>query len=593
MVLATTANLVWRDINTPYYPGTSTLTPTVWSTVPWNPLSMPSKEVLARQAAGKARKIARKACDLCRSRRMQCTFPVDSSAACQRCLQHAVPCTFLMNRKPRGPPSRHVAEARQRAAAVISQPEPLPLPLGVVGVAHLLPEPVFQAVINDFLFRVYPLVPFIHMPRFKAQLAARNFETDPAFFRLCVALCAITVASLPRNLAMYGSTGYRDAIGMVDRASQLITCSYMTTMPSWQDEPSAERLNISILEAVAFLYVGRIKTGYLHMGDAIQCCRDLGLCRSDTYQGLDPVGVELRKRLFWLLFISQVHDRMDDLVPRSGLSYYPRQTDWEFLLPKGLSDEELSGDGSPDVGSTPVISGFVALVKLYIAVFDHLEEFFPCTSPMHVLSPGGVAGRVLRGVETYSNQAQVQSTFPMLDSLLQVTQRLNTVVDQLPEALRLPRDGERMFATDDDTLPAFQPNHQFRAMSANIHMTAIYLQSILLEVCSERWQTYQKLGEEGVTRSAPIDESVSTHLWSIKASLAQMLLDFLECLSGPELESNGHSMIVKIRQVASIFLNQESNIKENSLGFIDSFSRQCLDKVLNVLIKIDYLLVGS
>jgi hypothetical protein len=103
---------------------------------------MPRKEVLERRAAGKTRKIARRACDVCRSRRIQvskpaltwsplrgserpwawsflvlltfilhlvqCLFSADSSAACLRCLRHDVPCTFLTSRKPRGPPSRYV-----------------------------------------------------------------------------------------------------------------------------------------------------------------------------------------------------------------------------------------------------------------------------------------------------------------------------------------------------------------------------------------------------------------------------------------------------------------------------------------------------
>ncbi|KAH7136304.1 hypothetical protein EDB81DRAFT_657319 [Dactylonectria macrodidyma] len=468
-------------------------------------------------------------------------------------------------------------------------PDPvlLPLPLGTVGIAHFLPEAVFHAVIDDFLFRVYPLTPFIHIPQFKAQLAERSFETNPAFFRLCVALCAVTVASLPRNFATNGSGGWRNAVDMVERASQLITCSYMATMPSWQDEPSAERLKVSLLQGIAFVYVGRTKTGYLYLNEAVPCCRDLELHRRQSYQTLNPVEIELQKRLFWLLLISQCHDRMDDLVPRSGLSYYPCRTDWEFLLLREVSDEELSGDSSHSAGSTPIISGFIALVKLYLSVLDHLEEFFPGASAIHVLSPGGVASRVLPCIRTNTNQVQVQSVFPMLDSLQQVIQKLNTVVDELPEPLTLSRNSERI--PDPDVATA-QLDHQFQTMSANIHMTAIYLQSTMLEICLGRWRKcYQQNKEEKGTPFALIEESISNHLWSIKAALAERLLHFLECLSGPELESNGQSMIVKIRQVASTFLDEESDFRESGASFVNNFSYQCLDKVISVLTKIDFL----
>ncbi|RSL44771.1 hypothetical protein CEP54_014553 [Fusarium duplospermum] len=564
---------------------------------------MPRKEVLERLAAGKTRKIARRACDVCRSRRIQCLFPADSSAACLRCLRHDVPCTFLTSRKPRGPPSRHVAEAKQRAALSSpspshpdQQPLPLPLPIGTIGIAHFLPEPVFLTVIDDFLFRVYPLVPFIHLPRFRAQLAGRDFETEPAFFRLCVALCAITVASLPRKLSSYGIVGYHDAAQLVERASHLIMCSYMSTSPSWQDQPSFERLRVTILTAVAFLYVGRNHAGYVLMNEAVPCCRDLELYKRDAYRGLDMVDTELRKRVFWLLLIAQVHSRVNDLIPPCGLHFCPRQTDWEFLLPKELSDEELCGESAhSSAGGTPLISGYVALAKLYLSVLDHLDEFFPSTSTPHILSHGGVAARVLPTIESYSNQVEILSAFPMLDSLLQVIQRLNTVADQLPEPLKLQLGVGGVRHSEDHLGAVLQQDHQFHSMSANIYMTVIYLQSVMLEVCLDKWQNRSReLSRECEDYFVPIDEAVSAHLWSIKASLGEMLVGVLTCLSGPDLESNGQSMIVKLRQVASTFLYPDGNSKDPNFNFINSFvSRQCLDKALSVLIEIDYLVVKN
>ncbi|KAI8649547.1 Zn(2)-C6 fungal-type domain-containing protein [Fusarium keratoplasticum] len=547
---------------------------------------MPRKEAIERRAAGKTRKIARRACDVCRSRRIQCLFPANSSAACLRCLRHDVPCTFLTSRKPRGPPSRHIAEAKQRAALSLSPlshpdqqplPLPLPLPIGPIGIAHFLPEPVFLTVIDDFLSRVYPLVPFIHLPRFKAQLASRDLETDPAFFRLCVALCAITVASLPRNLSSYGIVGYHNAAQVVERASHLITCSYMATLPSWQDKPSFERLRVTILTAVAFLYAGRNHAGYVWLNEAVPCCRDLELYKRDAYRGLDIVDIELRKRVFWLLFIAQVHSRVNDLIPPYGLHFCPRQTDWEFLLPKELSDEQLCGESAHSAGGTPLISGYVALVKLYLSVLDHLDEFFPSTSAPHILSH------------------EILSAFPMLDSLLQVIQRLNTVVDQLPEPLSLPLGGGEARHSDDHPTAVFQQNHPFHSMSANLYMTAIYLQSVMLEVCLDRWQNRSReLAREGEGYYVPIDEAVSAHLWSIKASIGEMLVGVLTCLSGADLESNGQSMIVKLRQVASTFLYPDGNPKDPNFNFINSFvGRQCLDKALSVLIEIDYLVVKN
>jgi hypothetical protein len=94
------------------------------------------------------------------------------------------------------------------------------------------------------------------------------------------------------------------------------------------------------------------------------------------------------KRAFWVLYIIQIHGRLSFIVPHTGLSFDRLHTDWEFLLPQQLDDEELDPENtttrqvhsnyeSPNGRPIPAISGFIALIKVFLCIVDLLSNAFP------------------------------------------------------------------------------------------------------------------------------------------------------------------------------------------------------------------------
>lgn len=210
-------------------------------------------------------------------------------------------------RKPRGPPSRRIAEHRLQGFQASSLPS---LPLGSVTIHHFLTEPVFNKILDDFLSQVYPVLPLVHIPSFLNHRAERRFETDPRFFRLCLALCAVTVASIPRSVSGYrcarSCSWYTGAADMVERASQLVLLSRLSSDPGWQDSPSADSLLVSALMAMACHYAGKPVAGWGYASEAVHLFREMELYSKATYREMDVVNGEICKRLFWLLTIIQV-----------------------------------------------------------------------------------------------------------------------------------------------------------------------------------------------------------------------------------------------------------------------------------------------
>ena len=185
----------------------------------------------------------------------------------------------------------------------------MPLPIGIPSVEHLVPEAVFRDILDEYVARVYPVIPLVHLPTFTARVQARAFATDPAFFRLCMSICAVTVTSIPRNGGTYGETWYRggnNAAEMIDRAAHLVMLSSMSSTPGWQNAATVEGILVNVLLALAFHCSGRQNAGWAYLSHAMLAFRTLELYKKESYAEMSTVDAEMSKRAFWLMFIMQL-----------------------------------------------------------------------------------------------------------------------------------------------------------------------------------------------------------------------------------------------------------------------------------------------
>lgn len=283
---------------------------------------------------------------------------------------------------------------------------------------------------------------------------------------------------------------------------------------------------------------------------------------------------------------------MSFIIPHTGLSYDPKTTDWQFLLPLEVWDEALTppeqavnlhrrtdspGAGNPD--SPPTISGFIALIKVFLSVADLLDVVFPGPPAHFSLSPGSHALKYLLPQQEgliqnnpLHSAASSPSEMTILDSLLQVMTRLNAVLNGLPDELRPIRNV-------DDTrrvLRSNVPSH-FEIMRANIHITSIYMQSMIVEMCLSKVQGMPPAQLEPYRTTAADSQSarphsidalqdlllstppgdghasapspgtvaggIGTRLWQLKESIARELLEAVTSSPTWVLEANGSSMV--------------------------------------------------
>lgn len=280
------------------------------------------------------------------------------------------------------------------------------------------------------------------------------------------------------------------------------------------------------------------------------------------------------------------HDRMSFVIPHTGLSYDPLSTDWDFLLPLELADDEIGHRAldqlpghAPRDRPLPMISGFIALIKVFLCIVDLLHKAFPGPPQAYHLSSGTLVPLLLDNDER--QKPKFQGSIPTLDSLFHVMTRLNTTLSNLPPELRMPRrrGSPATYDAERGALPAVSP--QFDIMRANVHITSIYLQSMILEMCLDKVELSDhgaRAGSQGTSPAsdpATPDTSAREQLWQLKESVARELLDVVHYCSAWTLESNGSSMVSCRRSLVWTVLWQPIVLTRNRLSRFERLQPRC------------------
>lgn len=165
---------------------------------------------------------------------------------------------------------------------------------------------MLHCLVGMFDDYVYPLFPLVHQPSVHEMLDAGAYNSDPAFLRRCLAICAITVASAPNREKQVCTGHYTTYQSFVNRACDLVVMSRMATEPAWDDEPSFETAIDSALLSMAAHFAGRTRRGWTFANEAMLIMRDLQLHIPEGLSRLSSADAERCKRMFWILHSAQM-----------------------------------------------------------------------------------------------------------------------------------------------------------------------------------------------------------------------------------------------------------------------------------------------
>lgn len=153
----------------------------------------------------------------------------------------------------------------------------------------------------------------------------------------------------------------------------------------------------------------------------------------------------------------------------------------------------------------------------------------------------------------YQSSLTIHASTVSLRSLLRIIKRLQSVLDELPDQLKISTLDPQYRSPNATLVGNDIVSYQFDIMRANIHITSLYIQSTILESCSSAFTR----SSVDVLAGSPEDESdispgqpPRTQLWTFRESIARELLEVLNFCSTKALEANGSSMVSHLRTVS-------------------------------------------
>ncbi|OCF36130.1 hypothetical protein I317_06884 [Kwoniella heveanensis CBS 569] len=217
----------------------------------------------------------------------------------------------------------------------------------------------FSHFIALFLRYLYPLLPLVHRPTFAEQLATRRDLVDTDFRALLLSIVAYVISQLPTSRLVNDQFDIEGLKRLQRRCHR--TCKALQR--TYYGPTSCTQIATIIFDTFYLLSIGLGHTAGARLGQAIQLAYSMGM-HSDAKTealGLDPIEIQLRRRVFWQLYAN------DKTRAISGLPMMINDFQGVCSMPDPVDDEFITTQGSfPQPPSKPSpIAGFVRITKLF------------------------------------------------------------------------------------------------------------------------------------------------------------------------------------------------------------------------------------
>ncbi|KAK6340002.1 hypothetical protein TWF730_001778 [Orbilia blumenaviensis] len=225
-----------------------------------------------------------------------------------------------------------------------------------IGLGHGLssttkyPTPVLAIYLEIYHHRLYPVWPILKWEPLLAELEAR--PDDPEIYALATALASAVMGQL--QLPQW-TEPYLDPETQVAKTIIVSTEHFAAEalrarrLFEWRERPGIYAILTSLFFHVYYENLGKVSASSLSLREAITFVQIMNLDRESGYNGLSMEDAELRRRLFWLLFVTERgHSIVHDLP---------------FVLNKTIKLP------SPDIDKEPLLASFMNLASLF-ANFD-------------------------------------------------------------------------------------------------------------------------------------------------------------------------------------------------------------------------------
>jgi len=396
----------------------------------------------------------------------------------------------------------------------------------------LCPREMVLWMLDDFLTSLYPLIPVIHRPSFRKAISMNQDNEDPDLRGLIYGLCAAVVGTMPSKYLAYRN--HKPPLNFATR-QDFIDHAYTILLqlrgPGFFDEISFKKFATSYLFDIAYLQIGNANRARMIEVECLQLGRMLNLHRITEYKGLNHIETQLRKKGFWLLFYSYVHGQVQSLR-RERLTFLDpslvETIDLESLIPIDVDDEAIFEDRIvPSLSSRPNLTTAYNLTS---------QVFWAAIESRQACTAVGSAPRICQCTQDHRHK--------QIAHLQRRLQDLKYSLDTIPPELRQWSVRPMPLSPDMASNAPGVVVSQLGAVRGNLHITHLWLQSILLD------QLEALLQDEPPPFDVPAYLATVQSRWSERESLCTQLIHVLTKIPQKDLEPNGLHFVFKVRDVA-------------------------------------------
>ncbi|KAI9880714.1 MAG: hypothetical protein M1830_000997 [Pleopsidium flavum] len=294
----------------------------------------------------------KRACDACHRRKVRC----NGVHPCRNCSQAALVCTYNaipQKKGPKGSRAKVISELRKHSELALKLQTRLhelecpPLSPTFSRTPGLLSPEMISACIEFFFEHMYPTMPILHRPRLQHMVI--DIDNSVETYCLITSLCAFMLIQpgvrVPESHVVPGETGtvVSSATGttLLDEALRVRKgCEYI-------ESPTLATVITSFFLFGCYFGLDKHNTAWFHLREATTLAQILGMQDESNYRTGDLVDCSRRRRLYWLLFVTE--------------RAYALQRHRPLTLHATIELPTLDED--PD--ETVAISGFISLVRLY------------------------------------------------------------------------------------------------------------------------------------------------------------------------------------------------------------------------------------
>ncbi|KAJ8604940.1 hypothetical protein MRB53_041616 [Persea americana] len=251
----------------------------------------------------------KRACDACHRRKVRC-IGNGAYLPCKNCAQAGLRCTYdaiPQKKGPKGSRAKVITELRETQRKTVPMPQHAP-GFGEVGghetsphyTPRVIPTQLIDICVDFFFANMYPTQPILN--RGRLQHIITTMHSSPDAFCLIASLCAYM--TIQPNIHLPPELIGGKEISEVGRGI-LADCLAVRKTFDYVEEPTVISVITSFFLFGCHFCLEKHNSAWYHLREATTLALFLRMHQEETYASGDAIGATLKRRLFWLLFVTE------------------------------------------------------------------------------------------------------------------------------------------------------------------------------------------------------------------------------------------------------------------------------------------------